>query len=238
MAALAPTKMLGTRLNFAGSSRYATAAPTAGAQKIVSLFDRFKKKPAPKPKPAPVATSSVGIDDELAKYQAFELIHARWAMLGAAGFIIPEALNKFGANCGPEAVWFKTGALLLDGNTLNYFGNSIPINLILAVVAEVVLVGGAEYYRITNGLEFDDKLHPGGPFDPLGLATDPDQAALLKVKEIKNGRLAMFSMLGFFIQAYVTGEGPFENLCAHLSDPFGNNLLTVISGAAERVPSL
>jgi hypothetical protein len=37
-------------------------------------------------------------------------------MLGAAGFIIPEALNKYGANCGPEAVWFKTGALLLDGN--------------------------------------------------------------------------------------------------------------------------
>jgi light-harvesting complex II chlorophyll a/b binding protein 5 len=28
-------------------------------------------------------------------------------MLGAAGFIIPEALNKYGANCGPEAVWFK-----------------------------------------------------------------------------------------------------------------------------------
>ena len=28
-------------------------------------------------------------------------------MLGAAGFIIPEAFNKFGANCGPEAVWFK-----------------------------------------------------------------------------------------------------------------------------------
>ena len=41
------------------------------------------------------------------RYQAFELIHARWAMLGAAGFIIPEALNKYGANCGPEAVWFK-----------------------------------------------------------------------------------------------------------------------------------
>ncbi|MVG17117.1 hypothetical protein EF849_22065, partial [Aeromonas jandaei] len=85
---------------------------------------------------------------DFAKYQAFELIHARWAMLGAAGFIIPEAFNKFGANCGPEAVWFKTGALLLDGNTLNYFGKNIPINLILAVIAEVILVGGAEYYRI------------------------------------------------------------------------------------------
>ncbi|PKU60859.1 Chlorophyll a-b binding protein CP26, chloroplastic [Dendrobium catenatum] len=171
---------------------------------------------------------------DFAKYQAFELIHARWAMLGAAGFIIPEAFNKFGANCGPEA----TGALLLDGNTLNYFGKNIPINLVLAVAAEVILVGGAEYYRITNGLNLEDKLHPGGPFDPLGLANDPDQAALLKVKEIKNGRLAMFAMLGFFLQAYVTGEGPVENLAKHLSDPFGNNLLTVISGSVERAPTL
>ncbi|CAL5414259.1 unnamed protein product [Camellia sinensis] len=176
--------------------------------------------------------------DDFAKYQAYELIHGRWAMLGAAGFIIPEAFNKFGANCGPEAVWFKTGALLLDGNTLNYFGKNIPINLIFAVIAEVVLVGGAEYYRIINGLNLEDKLHPGGPFDPLGLAKDPDQAAILKVKEIKNGRLAMFAMLGFFIQAYVTGEGPVENLAKHLSDPFANNLLTVLAGSAERAPTL
>ncbi|CAL9198937.1 unnamed protein product [Musa hybrid cultivar] len=174
----------------------------------------------------------------LCRYQAYELIHARWATLGAAGLIIPEAFNKFGANCGPEAVWFKTGALLLDGSTLNYIGKNIPINLVVAVIAEIVLVGGAEYFRNINGLDLEDKLHPGGPFDPLGLANDPDQAALLKVKEIKNGRLAMFAMLGFFLPAYVTGEGPVENLTRHLSDPFGNNLLTVISGAAERAPTL
>nr|XP_018679152.1 PREDICTED: uncharacterized protein LOC108952395 isoform X1 [Musa acuminata subsp. malaccensis] len=107
-----------------------------------------------------------------------------------------QAFNKFGANCGPEAVWYlnyacfctrnnlntiirnqinpstfrteiggflmclQTGALLLDGNTPNYFGKNSPINL--------VLVGGAEYYRIINGLDLEDKLHPGGPFDPTG----------------------------------------------------------------------
>ncbi|KAA3479480.1 chlorophyll a-b binding protein CP26, chloroplastic-like [Gossypium australe] len=241
MAPLAPSlaksEMLGNPLNFSVWAKSSAPTPSSSATfKTVALFSKKKAAPPPNYGYDPFGLSKK--PEDFAKYQAFELIHARWAMLGAAGFIIPEAFNKFGANCGPEAVWFKTGALLLDGNTLNYCGKNIPINLIAAVIAEIVLVGGAEYYRIINGLELEDKLHPGGPFDPLGLAKDPDQAALLKVKEIKNGRLAMFAMLGFYFQAYVTGEGPVENLAKHLSDPFGNNLLTVIAGTSERAPTL
>ena len=38
----------------------------------------------------------------------------------------------------------------------------------------------------------------GGPFDPLGLASNPEKAAGLKEAEIKHARLAMVAFLGEF----------------------------------------
>ncbi|KAJ4726230.1 Chlorophyll a-b binding protein, chloroplastic [Melia azedarach] len=125
-------------------------------------------------------TAGLSADPEaFARNRALEVIHGRWAMLGALGCITPEVLEKWVRVDFKEPVWFKAGAQIFSE--------------------------GGQY------------------FDPLGLADDPVTFAELKVKEIKNGRLAMFSMFGFFVQAIVTGKGPLENLLDHLDNPVANN---------------
>ncbi|KFK42074.1 hypothetical protein AALP_AA2G207800 [Arabis alpina] len=176
------------------------------------------------------------------KYFNFEILHARWAMLAALGALIPEVFDLTGAFHFAEPVWWRVGYSKLQGETLDYLG--IPglhvagsQGVIVIAICQALLMVGPEYARYC-GIEALEPLgiylpgdinYPGGTlFDPLNLSEDPVAFEDLKVKEIKNGRLAMVAWLGFYAQAAFTGKGPVQNLVEHVSDPLHNNLLATL----------
>jgi hypothetical protein len=93
----------------------------------------------------------------------------------------------------------------LDGS-LSYLGAvptlPLPINLAITVgvffFLERFRASGEEQSNMPgifpNG-PAAEPLYPGGSFDPLGLASDPEALAELKVKEIKNGTRSQVASL-------------------------------------------
>ena len=137
----------------------------------------------------------LGADGAIEQYRVAEVLHARWAMLAVPGIVIPEALGI------PGGVWTETGKVFLDGET----GRQSLLEFwpIYAAI-QVGLMGAAEKFR-TDGTgpagfvpfkgEFTEKdfkgldpINPGGPLDFFNVAATPQDLAILKVKEIKNGR--------------------------------------------------
>ena len=178
-----------------------------------------------------------------------EVIHGRWAMLGAAGCLAPEILSAMGAipQTGDEAIWFKSGVIPPAGSYDKYWVD--PYTLFFV---EVVMMQFAELKRYQDfrypgsqkdqyflGMEnafggSGNPAYPGGQFfNMFNLGKTEADMNTLKLKEIKNGRLAMLAMFGYGAQATITQEGPFKNLCDHLADPVHHNMLTNFATAMK-----
>uniref|UniRef100_A0A0F7GZW1 Chlorophyll a-b binding protein, chloroplastic n=1 Tax=California macrophylla TaxID=337344 RepID=A0A0F7GZW1_9ROSI len=178
----------------------------------------------------------LGEDPESLKwYVQAELVHCRFAMAGVAGILVTDLLRVTGLSNLP--VWYEAGAMK--------FGFASTTTLFLV---QMILMGFVETKRymdfINPGSQAEDGTffgleaafeglepgYPGGPIlNPLGLAKDIKNAHDWKLKEIKNGRLAMIAMLGIFVQASVTHAGPIDNLVDHLSNPWHKTIVQTLS---------
>jgi len=144
----------------------------------------------------------------LQRFRECELMHGRWAMLGALGVLVSEATTG--------VAWLD--AIPLEYGQPQYANFDLPFDINQLAVANSVLMGGIELFR-NSTTDLDKRIYPGGAFDPLKLAEDDEKADSLKEAEIKHGRLAMVACLGFAVQGLAFGKGALGSLAA-FSDTF------------------
>jgi light-harvesting complex I chlorophyll a/b binding protein 1 len=151
----------------------------------------------------------------LQRFQEAELIHSRWAMLGVAGALVPEVLG-FGD-------WVSAQDWVVKGGNATWLGVANPLGISTLVGIQAVLFAAAEGAR---GQEPDaeKRKYPGGSFDPLGWSKDANALGELKLKELKNGRLAMVAFIGFVGQNAATGKTPLAALSEHVANPWAVNV--------------
>jgi light-harvesting complex I chlorophyll a/b binding protein 3 len=172
-----------------------------------------------------------------------EVIHSRFAMLGAAGIIAPSVLAYAGLipQTPEQVTWFKTGVIPPAGTyEQGYWADPYTLFFLEVIAFQFAELRRWQDYRKPGsmgkqyflGLESvlggsGDPAYPGGQFFNLfGLGKDAAGMKELQTKEIKNGRLAMLAIFGFGAQAVITHTDPVKNLLDHLSSPFSNNLIT------------
>ena len=164
----------------------------------------------------------LSVDPEMKKWMVqAELQHARWAMLGVAGMV------------GPDLAPWDTPSWIEAGK-FEYWAPAGPLFFIQMAMMNWAEVRRWQDMKDPGSMNKDplfgynandtntDVGYPGGLFDKLGYAKkDLDT---LKLKEIKNGRLAMVAIAGCFVQGATTGVSPLTNLTSHIANPGAVNI--------------
>merc|ERR1711904_626866 len=157
-------------------------------------------------------TAGLSADSESFKRnRELELIHARWAMSGALGCLVPELLQKYAGIQFGEAVWFKAGSQMFEEGGLNYLGNDnlVHAQSILAVSAcQVLLVEKCKNWEVEerymgkklNLVKYEEDL------DYLKIDDSVDIFVKIEVKKIKSSNMIIFLTEKFYREVVVKKE--------------------------------
>eukprot|EP00884_Botryococcus_braunii_P012515 jgi/Botrbrau1/21264/Bobra.39_2s0055.1 len=175
-----------------------------------------------------------------------EVLHARWAMLGILGLIVPDIL----------------------GQNLYLLPDLASQRLVPFTIQLVVAIGVLEGYRGAQRMQRDDldsRVYPGQLFDVLGVTQKRNptpgkeepapglgvysswlgglpgwlsgawwfekremtqqQVSDMKRTELSSGRIAMVAFAGAYAASMITGRGPITLLQDHMADPLNNSIL-------------
>ena len=135
--------------------------------------------------------------------QESEIKHGRVAMLASAGFIASQFAN-----------FPMYSSMHVDDS------NMAPTVVGISAMLQIVCAAGVEEWRTYKGQVTMEDMFTGDMadrtpgdfgFDPMGQLKGKSEAAVneMKLKEIKNGRLAMLAIGGMIHHNFVTGEALF-----------------------------
>jgi hypothetical protein len=131
----------------------------------------------------------------LNRYRESELKHGRVAMLAVLGWLTQEHFHPL-----------YDGKL--NSNPLTAFGEVPP----LAFVQIIIFTGMLEFFFGTA--EQNEGSPPGDYYGINKMMSDKDSQAWVgfQTRELNNGRLAMFAIVGEMAHAAITGKGALEQL--------------------------
>ena len=133
--------------------------------------------------------AGLGSDPEILEWfvQA-ELVHCRWAMLGAAGIVLPGLLTSAGALNVPE--WYVAGEVSIQQGNIP-FSALVIVQAILFTWVELKRLqdfrkpasqADGSFLGVTDGFKGVANGYPGGLFDPMGMSKDAKNFATMKQK--------------------------------------------------------